>query len=438
MKKFILLPIVSGLTLALTACGGGSSQNESTSSSSQTASTGSTVQAQTISLNAYTYQCGVESPYQADIVFHDESGEPLGSSKTNAQGEFSDEIPIGTVHVSIVGAEKDSDFEDYTKIQSELSIQGRTNLGKFYFTDYTEDCGCQTYQLDKSDLGNIANYYDLKTSFGSYLGDSIRVCPSDQKVYLTAESFRDYDVKAAVIDIPTGSEIIKLKESDFKHQGVDFYPSINQYPEYVSSRAYIPQEHQYQLIRISSELNSKPLHIFPSVSDHNFLVKADSKSSYVDYVEVDFFSYARDRVNDDGSHTDTRLPVITEELAASLVQFANNTELTYDFSNADERFARARWGFSFLVDDAMESRFDWTLHGGISGEIPDLSFGDVFPEPQGNVTIDLLDLDLYGYAGNATDAATYRTLLERMAEGGHITQPEFSNYVSLIMRADLY
>lgn len=51
---------------------------------------------------------------------------------------------------------------------------------------------------------------------------------------------------------------------------------------------------------------------------------------------------------------------------------------------------------------------------------------------------DLLDLDLYGYAGNATDTATYHTLLERMAEGGHITQPEFSNYVSLTMRADLY
>lgn len=68
------------------------------------------------------------------------------------------------------------------------------------------------------------------------------------------------------------------------------------------------------------------------------------------------------------------------------MQYANDSELDFDFSSVDNRFARASWGYSFLVSDAAES---------------------------------------------------YAKLLEIIANGEHLTRPEFSNYVYLFISAEL-
>ncbi|KKM22347.1 hypothetical protein LCGC14_1626270 [marine sediment metagenome] len=438
MKQYILLPVVSAISLVLTACGGSSSE-QSSNSSNQTTDNSVTVpvQTQTISLQAYSYQCRMESPYQADVVFHDKDGGSLGSAKTDSQGIYSNTVPAGTMHISVLGDVIDYDLEEYTLIISELDIQGRKNLGKFYFENYVEDCGCEAYELDKFELGNIGNDYSLQTSYGTTLTDTIEVCPADTKVYFKAVAHNGLDVKAAVLDIPKDSFTVKLKESDFSHQGVEVLPDNSQHHSYSSTRGYIPAEHQYQYAFSTGAYGYDPLYIFPSVTEHNFYVRSLSESSYVDNVDIDFSSYARNSVNDDGSYTVTELPAIKEELATSLLQFANSSNLEYDFSNADSRFGLSQWSFSFLVDDAQESRFDWIIHSGIRGQIPDLSFGDVFPEPQDEIILEELGLFLYGYAGNATDKATYTQLLETISAGGHLTKPEFSNYVYLNILAKL-
>ena len=122
----------------------------------------------------------------------------------------------------------------------------------------------------------------------------------------------------------------------------------------------------------------------------------------VDGVDVEFQSYARSAVDTNGDYQLTTLPIVTEDLGFSLLQFAENNDSSFDFGNVDNRFARTIWGYSFLVDDSAESRFDWTIKAGISGQIPDLSFGNVFPEPTDEVILEEFTVLLYGYAGNAT------------------------------------
>ncbi len=436
MKQFFQLPLVTAIVFVLTACGGGSS-SESDSGNLDSGS-GNSGSLQTISLKArnYSFQCS-DVPYQADIVFHAENGSPLGFAKTNIDGEFSDTIPKGTKHISVLGAEVDAQFNEYTAIFSELDIEGRSNLGTFYFSDFNQDCGCETYTVDTSQLGNFADDYTLGLDNGATLGDTYSVCPKDNKLYIQAKSNYGYDAKAAIIEIPKNSQTIEIKESDFSHQGVEVLTEYNPYIDYTSTRGYFLEEHQYHFVDFSFLSNSGYLYVFPSATQHNFYVQVSSESQSIENGTMRTTSYARSRVDNDGSYELTALPEISNEIGDSLLNFVSSSDFGYDFSHTDSRFARVQWSYSFLVDDAAATRFDWEISGGIRGEIPDLSFGSVFAEPVAEVSVKQLRLLIYGYAGNNTDKQTYDQLLDTIAGGDHLTNPAFSNYVYLSIDADI-
>ncbi|KPH63780.1 hypothetical protein HJP15_02770 [Pseudoalteromonas sp. NEC-BIFX-2020_002] len=436
MNKYILTPLVAALTVALTACGGSSSNSDNTTPTTPGSNGGNSNQAQTISLQALSYQCEIDTPYQADIVFHNQDGNSIGSAKTDEQGLFSGELPTGTKHLSVLGDVTDYQQEEYTQILTELDIENRNNLGKFYFENYNQNCGCEEYRVDTINLGDIAAYYKVYKA-GNELTDTVYICPGEEKLYLTAITESAVEAKAAVIAIPQDSKVIKLTEADFSHEGVEVAVQQTQENGYSSTRGYIEEASKYQFVQFVSFSGDDSLFVFPTVTEHNFYVQVNSQKSNANNVEVSFNSYARSSVNADGSYIPTDLPEISSGLGFDLMQFANDSQLNFDFSNVDERFARARWGYSFLVSDAAETRFDWDISGGVSGQIPNLSFGSVFPEPVDQVVLEELTLLLYGYGGNATDAQSYAKLLDTIAEGGHITKPEFSNYVYLFMSAQL-
>ncbi len=436
MNKFILTPLAIALSLTLSACGGSSSDGNSASSLNG----GSTAQLQTISLQALTRQCGTDSAYQTDVVFHNDDGDAIGSVKTDAQGNFSGELPSGTRHVSLLGDVVDETDGGYKQIFTELDIENRANLGKFYFNNFSEGCGCTEYNVDTTALSTIASDYTIYQSQGNEVSGSVNICPSDNKLYLTALSRYSVDAKAAVIDVPVNSSVITLTDEDFIHDGVEVPVQLDFNADYSSTRGYIEAENTYQFVQYSFSGISDTLFIFPTVTEHNSYVQFDFMSDpmNVDGVEVDIHSYARSAIETDGDYQLTELPTITDDLGFSLLQITENNDASFDFSNVDNRFARTTWGYSFLVDDAAESRFDWTIRGGISGQIPDLSFGSIFPEPTDEVILEELTLLLYGYAGNATDANSYAQLLDTISEGGHLTKPEFSNYVYIFIGAELY
>ena len=435
MNKFILTPLAIALSLTLSACGGSSSEGNSASSSNG----GSTAQLQTISLQTLTRQCGTDSAYQTDVVFHNDDGDAIGSVKTDAQGSFSGELPSGTKHVSVLGDVVDEADGAYRHIFTELDIENRTNLGKYHFNKFSENCGCRAVSIDTSELNTIPNDYRVYQYEGSEISDSVFICPTTENLYLTAKSYFSNDAKVAVIEVPQNASVIKITDTDFSHDGVEVANQGSFNATSVSTRGYIEDINSYEFVQFTYINSPEPLFVFPTVTEHNFYVQTDSsvEPTTVDGARIDMHSYARSSVNSDGSYELTELPTITEDLGFSLLQFTESNDSSFDFSNVDSRFARAVWDYSFLVDDEAESRFDWTIRGGISGQIPDLSFGTVYPEPTDEVILEELTLFLFGYAGNATDANSYAKLLDTISDGGHLTKPEFSNYVYVFLNAEL-
>jgi len=434
MNKFILTPLAITLSLTLSACGGSSSESSSGGSSSG----GNTAQLQTIALQTLTRECGADSAYQADVVFHNDDGGAIGSVKTDAEGKFSGELPSGTKHVSVLGDVFDEEDGGYKQIITELNIENRTNLGKYIFNNVVEDCSCRSVSVDTSEL-TIANDYSVYQYEGFEISNSVFICPSKETLYLTAQSYFSNDAKAAVIEVPQNASLIKITDADFSHDGVEVSNQSSFNATSVSTRGYIEGVNFYEFVQFTNTYSPDPLFIFPTITDKDFYVQSDSSfgSINIDGARVEMQSYARSNIDSDGSYELTELPNITDNLGSSLLQFTESTDSSFDFSYVDNRLARSVWGFSFLVDDAAESRFDWTIRDGISGQIPDLSFGSVFPEPTDEVVLEELSLFLFGYAGHATDANSYTKLLDTMSEGGHLTKPEFSNYVNVFLNAEL-
>ncbi|MEL7478662.1 MAG: hypothetical protein AAGJ17_07200 [Pseudomonadota bacterium] len=435
MKKYLLTPLAAALTLTLTACGGGSSGDDKSTpnDNNNSVTPAPTPELQSISLYAYSYQCNEIVPHQAEVVFHDDQGHPLGNSKTNAQGEFSGELPEGTEHVSVIGKSNDREDGVYTQIHSELDITHRTNLGGFFFTENSGSCGCEQYTLDTTDFTYTQNDYQLYDGSLPLYDDQVEVCPFEDKVYLRVVSNNQNEAKAAVLDLTEeikSSKTIKLSDAQFQHQGVLVENKQSPNSDFLSTRAYDKELHKYQFVGFTSSWDNNALFVFPSVFEDNFYTQSGSDTMSPNGLEISFSTHARSKVNAEGEYELTELPQVSANLGADLLNFTNSQDLSYDFSANDERFARAQWEYSFLVDDTAETRFDWRIEGSISGQIPDLSFGDVFQEPMDPITLESLSIFLYGYAGNPTDHKSFSELLDKHNQiKGRLAKPEFSNYV---------
>ncbi|TMP81461.1 hypothetical protein CWB73_07715 [Pseudoalteromonas phenolica] len=435
MRKYLLTPLAAALTLTLTACGGGSS-GEDTPEKGPGSGGGSVTTLPTLqpmSLYAYSYQCNEIVPHQAEVVFHDDQGRPLGNSKTDSQGEFAGELPEDTKHISVISQIDDPVDGAYTKIHTELDIEHRTNLGGFFFDVNTNNCRCELFSLDTTDFTYTQNGYQLYESAFPLSNNKVEVCPFEDKVYLRVVSNNQQEAKAAVLDLTDeikSSKTIKLSDAQFQHQGVLVENKQSLNSDLLSTRAYDKELHKYQFVGFTNSSDNNALFVFPSVFEDNFYTQSGSETMSPNGLEISFSTHARSKVNAEGEYDLTELPQVSANLGADLLNFTNSQDFSYDFSANDERFARAQWEYSFLVDDTAETRFDWRIEGSISGQIPDLSFGDVFQEPTDPVTLESLSIFLYGYAGNSTDHKSFSELLDKHNQiKGRLTKPEFSNYV---------
>ncbi|MCG7540105.1 hypothetical protein [Pseudoalteromonas sp. OF7H-1] len=431
MKNYKLTLLSSFLTLTLSACG------DSSSNDTGKIGGGTKPATQTISLNTYQHQCGKDTGVSTDIVFHDANGKPVGTAKTNSSGTFSGELPKGTMHLSVIGDVKDRDLEEFKQIYTELDISQRKNLGNFYFQNYSENCGCSVYNIDKSELtGDYANA-SIRYGSSTFLRDSVTICPDITELYITATAPFINLGKAAIIEVPTDSNTIKLSNSDFVYDGLAIEPISWTNAEFMSTRGYLKSQKRYVFGNAVSGQSADPMYIFPTLTDVNFLNQYITESTSVNSVDINFYIRAQNSVENDGNYMLTQLPEISPNLFDDLLAASNSSDTNYDFSSTDERLARARWGFSFLVDDAAETRFDWDIEGGIRGEIPDLSFGEVFPEPEGQVDLEVLSIYLYGYEGQAVDNKSFSALLDEKWNNDLRDDSKFDNFVSMQVVANL-
>ena len=434
MKKYLLTPLAAALTLTLTACGGGSSGEDTPSEG--TGSGGVTAPLQKISLEAYTYSCQTETPYATDIVFHNKEGKPVGTAKTNADGVFSGEVPKDTKHVSVLGDEVELDDGEYKKIRTVLDIENRSDLGAFYFTRYKSDCSCEDYTLDTSELSYTQSGYSLYGGYYFPVTDTVSVC-GDENIYFSVVANDLNEAKATITAVPTNTKTIKLTDADFTHQGIAVDHQVSAGTETITTSGYFETIENFRFYQFRTVDQLTPTFIFPTLTEHNFYRQYFNERSSVGEVSVRMASQARSRVNNDGTFDLTELPVISPDLSADIIAFASASDLSYDFSSVDDRLTNVEIDFSFLVDDAAETRFDMNISGYIRGKVPDLSFGSVFPEPAGNATLEQLDIFLSGYAGNPTDKKSVDALLEERLQGNHIAKDKFSKYVYIDLEAAL-
>lgn len=429
MKQHQVIPLAAALTLTLTACGGGSSGDDTFSQGDGKGGL-QTIKPKNISLKTYTYtnSCDIDTPYSTDIVFHDKDGKPVGKAKTNAEGVFSGEIPKDTKHVSVLGEEVIFN-QAHKKIRTRLDIENRSNLGDFRFLRSDKDCGCETYSLDSSNLSFLSSGYTLHGSFSENVYDSIKIC-SEEEVYFTVLSGDRSESKAAVVTVPKFPKIIKLTDEDFSHQGVEVAHQISSTVNSISTMGYFEKHDGFRNWQHTINDDFEPLYVYPSLSEHNFYLQTGKNLTYVGNIKVSLDTHTRSRVTNDGSYVLNELPIPPTTLSDDFVTFATSSDLRYDFSSADDRLTNVFMDFSFRVDDAAETRFQLEVQGYITGQVPDLSFGDLFPEPTGNIKLEQLKISLYGYPNNPTDKKSVDGLHDELAQGKHFTKEKFSNYLA--------
>lgn len=439
MTKRLLCPIaiLIPLLLSVSACGGSSSNK--TDVSEQVGIQAATPAPPTIALNAISYQCGVKVAHQADIIFHDELGHPILSTKTDDNGNFSDVLPELAKHVSVI-SEAVSAGENFTTIKTELNVDNRKYLGDFFFRTEQQNCNCDFYPLDLSDFTYPSDSYGLFNSTFK-LSNDIEVCPFNNKLYIKLVANDFSSAKAAVIDVPEAFTSIKISDADFTHTGVEVEPNYSPNAHYISTVGYIEELKQYKLRSAANTQyfeQSEKMFIFPTVTPHNFFIQDSFNSHSFDNLDISYSTETRSSIDDDGNYEYSPLPVVSMNLSEELLNFADSQNLSYDFSTADERFGRVIFEYLFSVDDEAKTKFEWNIKGPITGNIPDFSFGEAFPTPTGAVTATSLFMALYGYSDHETDAETYDKLLDKIElnDSAH-SLPEFHNRALLTMYARL-
>ncbi|MCF6438008.1 hypothetical protein L1077_00985 [Pseudoalteromonas luteoviolacea] len=432
MKKLLYTTLAASITLALAACGGSSGGDNNQLSEQAQQSTPDTpaekVTPQTITLRAESQECSNYQPKQVDIVFHDENGASLGSAKTDSNGDFSGELPVGTKHLSVIGEVSDSADGEYQYIRTELDIEHRENLGTYYFKTTTE-CSCEMYRVDDSGLTLKQNGYFLLSNSTLPSNGNLAVCDGSETLYLAAISREHNDAKAAVISLPKSSQTIVISDADFTHSGVIVDKQISASAQIIGAFGAATDASSLVFNQRQATDETMPLYIFPDAVEHSYYHQVEFNQTNFDTARFKVWKSARSRANTEHEFGVNEIPLLSDSLNDEVMGISGRENVTYDFSTINEDLARVEFRYSYLVSDDAETRYDWKINGGIRGTIPQLSFGDVFKLPEEEMKLEELGAYIYGYIGNETDSETYAKLLDFIAQGESRHRAEFDNFI---------
>ncbi|MDK1289227.1 hypothetical protein [Pseudoalteromonas umbrosa] len=443
MKKLLYTTLAASITFALSACGGssgGDSNNQVSGQAQQNNTTVETpvnkVEAQKITLRAESQECSNYQPKQVDIVFHDENGASLGSAKTNSNGDFSGELPVGTKHLSVIGEVSDSADGEYKYIRTELDIEHRENLGTYYFKTSTE-CSCEMYRVDDSALTLTKNGYFLLSNSTLPSNGNLAVCDGSDTLYLAAISREHNDAKAAVISLPTSPQTIVISDADFTHNGVIVDKQISASAQIIGAFGAATDASSLVFNQRQATDETMPLYIFPDAVEHSYYHQVEFNQTTTDTARFKVWKSARSRANTEHEFGVNEIPLLSDSLNDEVMSVSGRDNVTYDFSAINEDLARVEFRYSYLVSDNTETRYDWKINGGIKGTIPQLSFGDVFALPVEETKLEELGAYIYGYKGNVKDSETYAKLLDFIARGESRHRAEFGDYIYVRVLVEL-
>ncbi|NOU51428.1 hypothetical protein HG263_12900 [Pseudoalteromonas sp. JBTF-M23] len=394
------------LVSSLVACGGSSSSGGNGKVNGGTDANNEHY----ISLSAIKYNSCTERPYSdLDIVFHGSDGKPVKSTKTNVQGAFYGPLPDGAKHVSLVA-------QNPAQIFTYLDVTPGTNLSRLYLADNTEACVCRDVEVDFSDAAWAVDYFDVLDENMNSLdfpyttkSATVEVCPSESEIYFLARNYSTQQALAAKIDVPLGVDKVSVNSSDFSHVGVKVAsPELE--PGHYWQYSYAADESQRMVFANWGD----DAYIFPTMLKTNIVQRSHYSSESIANTTVSLSAISAAVIDENGNVANNPVPNLDMSLFQSFVGQSSPQRMAYDFTGIDPRFAMTGWRFEFRDNDGNLN--SWRIYTALKDEIPDLSFGDVYPEPVGDVSLESFRIYLYGYEGAPTELNAYRKFISNKPE----------------------
>ncbi|KID56748.1 hypothetical protein JF50_12625 [Pseudoalteromonas luteoviolacea] len=406
VNQLTVAPILASI-FALAGCGGSSSDPQDNNPVVTKPDAQPTL---TLNVKKRT-ECGLVAYPNASIVFHDDNGQVVASHSSDSSGYFSQQIPAGAKHASIIGMENNGGFENFRKIYTKLDISSGADFTTIEFQDLSAYCKCKEIDVDLSALKVTHSRFRVSRSNGGDIQDYqdvVKVCGNDEKVYYTIDQPGYGSSLLAVIDLPEGVNTITVNGSDFVHHSADL--STSQFEQ--KSKVYLSAvdkigNHFFQDFDFSVE-GGVNLKMYPTGFAEHELSNYQSILFHYEGLPVAISNGVTlrfDKVDQIGELT---FPIASTELAQQLTVAISSLEqgdaVSYDFTGLDTRIQSAAWEFSF---DTSKYPIKWHVSGALVSELPSFSFGDETFLPAQNRP-DHSRVMLSGFDGAPASLSEYR------------------------------
>ncbi|KZN57749.1 hypothetical protein N482_04420 [Pseudoalteromonas luteoviolacea NCIMB 1942] len=358
-------------------------------------------------------------------MFHDADGNAMATYITDSVGFFSQDVPAGAEHASVLGVEDYGNNRVGTgntgkvrKIHTALEISEGAQLETIEFFDVTGSCPCQDVTVDFSELAVTHSDYNI-SKFGSGIiegyQDSTSVCGHNPKLYYSI-SQSGYDMsRLAVIDVPKASSSVVVTGSDFAHDSVNV-PTAHFAEKSKVHVNGLDSVGEKILLNYDNASEHSNLKIYPSLSSINELLNYKSVLTYPEELPVIHSWGVIANLDNVGKTNEFALPEAQFELAGELTKAVLMQEqgevYTYNFTGLDTRLQHATITMNFELLGSPYKNLQWSFSSALNSEIPKLTFGEEFQASNKSVTRSA-SLHLSGYDGAPMNVVDYRQYVQK-------------------------
>ncbi|KZN59725.1 hypothetical protein [Pseudoalteromonas luteoviolacea] len=419
MKQFFYSPVFAGLAIFLSGCGDSSNDNKPQVRIAEKP---------TLSFTAQQFtRCGIKDYAGTTVIFHDETGQAIATFEAHNTAQFTQEIPTGAKHVSILGENAVFETEKITGVITALDISKGAKLSNVMFYDLTDSCECRSVTADFTALkATHSDFYIFDSNLNplSDYHDELKACQNKRSAFYAIKLPGYEDVLATVSDISADDNEIIFSGSDFSHEGVKL--DINALP--LDSRYTVRGvgESDQVIYSQSSSVSAsdEQVYTFPSITNENYISIAKSGIEELDNLSFYVVSGSVAKVDETGIVTGISLPNQSMGMLETVSNIFGRGTLEYDFSKLDSRLRVAHWRFEYQWIDSDVNRVDWEVQGALQATIPKLSFGDILTVPEDRHT-ESVKVVISGHEGAPLDLKEYRASINGNTDFTHSDKYHF-------------
>lgn len=424
------------IAMFLTACGGGDNSDDSSNTGNSSSNDGiSQLKLNTVVAN----RCGIESPKSGvQVLFHDAVGNVIEEHKTDLQGELEVDWPSNAMHFSTVA-------ENYTtasfsfktlSVDTIMDFEGG-DFGVINFTDRRDTVGCNCkkvsfpFQTLAEDAPDTWLYLgDAKFNLNPYsYNPPVEWCDGKGAMDIQLISADGQTSLAGSVDLSGIDEYI-LSLDDFTQVGV------------MVDTAAISSAHDIFGYSTDGWSNNtfatEPVFVYPTMSEYNYVSSFIGEQIQIGKATAFSKVTSKYKVDSQGKTSQVMLWDVHSGFKSAAYSFVKEfaTEKApyqYDFSNISNEIALTHFILNARYGGGIA---EWSLWGGVSGIMPDISLPSELEAIFGSLEEPNLWVGVRSY-GDEKSLAEWRMLL---AERSRMKDPELSplNKETNYMSVDFY